>query len=406
MRKLWVVAKHEYLKILRKRSFLLGTLAMPLFFVGIMALTIIVIVAGEDQRPIGYVDQAGLLTTVTALPPNANDGPSPVELQAFVDEAQAHTALEAQEIQAYYVLPADYLTSHQVQMFYWEKEPNNSAQRRFNNLIRANLTAALPADVAERAQQGINLTARSADGHQEVGGDSLVNIFVPFFIGLFFSIVVISSGSYLMEAISDEKENRTIEVMATSMTPGQLIGGKALGLMAVALTQIGILVITIAVSLIVGAQFVEELRAISIPWSMFLTLLVFFVPTYALIAGMMIAVGSMVTETRQGQQIAGALSMLFTLPLFFFAVFISAPNSPLATILTLFPTTSFLTVALRWGMTTIPLWEMIVGWVLVTISAIFMVWAASRIFRLGMLRYGQRLDLKSVLHAVRTGAES
>jgi ABC-2 type transport system permease protein len=291
-------------------------------------------------------------------------------------------------------------------MFYWEKEPNNSAQRRFNNLIRANLTAALPADVAERAQQGINLTARSADGHQEVGGDSLVNIFVPFFIGLFFSIVVISSGSYLMEAISDEKENRTIEVMATSMTPGQLIGGKALGLMAVALTQIGILVITIAVSLIVGAQFVEELRAISIPWSMFLTLLVFFVPTYALIAGMMIAVGSMVTETRQGQQIAGALSMLFTLPLFFFAVFISAPNSPLATILTLFPTTSFLTVALRWGMTTIPLWEMIVGWVLVTISAIFMVWAASRIFRLGMLRYGQRLDLKSVLHAVRTGAES
>jgi ABC-2 type transport system permease protein len=185
-----------------------------------------------------------------------------------------------------------------------------------------------------------------------------------------------------------------------------LIGGKALGLMAVALTQIGILVITIAVSLIVGAQFVEEFRAISIPWSMFLTLLVFFVPTYALIAGMMIAVGSMVTETRQGQQIAGALSMLFTLPLFFFAVFISAPNSPLATILTLFPTTSFLTVALRWGMTTIPLWEMIVGWVLVTISAIFMVWAASRIFRLGMLRYGQRLDLKSVLHAVRTGAES
>jgi ABC-2 type transport system permease protein len=406
MRKLWVVAKHEYLKILRKRSFLLGTLAMPLFFVGIMALTIVVIVAGEDQSPIGYVDEAGLLTTVTTLPPDENNGPNPVELRAFADEDRARAALEAKEIQAYYVLPADYLTSHKVQLFYWEKEPRDSAQRRFNNLIRANLTALLPADVAERAQQGINLTARSADGHQEVGGDSLVNIFVPFFIGLFFSIVVISSGSYLMEAISDEKENRTIEVMATSMTPGQLIGGKALGLMAVALTQIGILVITIAVSLIVGAQFVEELRAISIPWSMFLTLLVFFVPTYALIAGMMIAVGSMVTETRQGQQIAGALSMLFTLPLFFFAVFISAPNSPLATILTLFPTTSFLTVALRWGMTTIPLWEMIVGWVLVTISAIFMVWAASRIFRLGMLRYGQRLDLKSVLHAVRTGAES
>jgi ABC-2 type transport system permease protein len=56
-------------------------------------------------------------------------------------------------------------------------------------------------------------------------------------------------------------------------------------------------------------------------------------------------------------------------------------------------------------MTTIPLWEMIVGWIAVTASAIFMVWAAARIFRLGMLQYGQRLDVKSMLRAVRTGAE-
>jgi ABC-2 type transport system permease protein len=404
MRKFWVVAKHEYLKIARKRSFLLGTLAMPIFFVGIMALAIVVVMAGENNSPIGYVDQAGLLK-ITELPADFDDGPNPVALLAFATEAQARAALESQEIQAYYVLPADYLTSRQAQLFYWDKIPRGDAQRRFDNLVRVNLSTALPAAVAERAQQGVNLTARSADGRQEISGESFVNIFVPFFIGLFFSIVVVSSGSYLMEAVSDEKESRTIEVMATSLTPGQLIGGKAIGLMTVALTQIGILAATIAVSLIVGAQFIEVLRAITIPWSMFLTLAIFFVPTFALISGMMIAVGSMVTETRQGQQIAGALSMLFTLPFFFMIVFFSAPNSPLATLLTIFPTTSFLTIALRWGMTTIPLWEMIVGWIAVTASAIFMVWAAGRIFRLGMLQYGQRLDVKSLLRAVRTGAE-
>jgi ABC-2 type transport system permease protein len=404
MRKFWVVAKHEYLKIARKRSFLLGTLAMPIFFVGIMALAIVVVMAGENNSPIGYVDQAGLLK-ITELPADFDDGPNPVALLAFATEAQARAALESQEIQAYYVLPADYLTSRQAQLFYWDKIPRGDAQRRFDNLVRVNLSTALPAAVAERAQRGVNLTARSADGRQEISGESFVNIFVPFFIGLFFSIVVVSSGSYLMEAVSDEKENRTIEVMATSLTPGQLIGGKAIGLMTVALTQIGILAATIAVSLIVGAQFIEVLRAITIPWSMFLTLAIFFVPTFALISGMMIAVGSMVTETRQGQQIAGALSMLFTLPFFFMIVFFSAPNSPLATLLTIFPTTSFLTIALRWGMTTIPLWEMIVGWIAVTASAIFMVWAAGRIFRLGMLQYGQRLDVKSLLRAVRTGAE-
>ena len=53
-----------------------------------------------------------------------------------------------------------------------------------------------------------------------VSGDSIINIFIPFFIGLFFSIVVLSSGTYMLEAVTDEKENRTIEVMTTSLTPG------------------------------------------------------------------------------------------------------------------------------------------------------------------------------------------
>ena len=405
MPKLWIIAKHEYLKITRKRSFVLGTLEMPLFFVAIMAFAVIMVIAGEDQRPIGYVDHAGLLITVTQLPLEKN-GPQPVELLTFPDEAQAQAALDARQIQAFYVLSADYLTSHKAQLIYWDKAPSGSAQRRFDNLVRANLVAALPKEVAQRAQSGVDLTARSADGQQEVSGESIINIFIPFFIGLFFSIVVLSSGTYMLEAVADEKENRTIEVMTTSLTPGQLIGGKATGLMAVALTQIGILAFTIFVAILVGAQFIEALQALRVPWSMFLTLALFFLPTFALIAGMMITIGSMVTETRQGQQIAGALNMLFMLPFFFIVVFFSAPNSTLATILTIFPTTSFLTIALRWSMTTIPMWELILAWILVTGSAAAMIWIASRVFHMGMLSYGQRLDVKTVVRALRTGAES
>jgi ABC-2 type transport system permease protein len=405
MRKLWVMARHEYVKVTHKRSFVFGTLAMPLFFVAITVFAIVMVLVSEDQRPIGYVDFAGIVTTVTQLPPNKS-GPQPVEIRAVPDEAQARAALNDRQIQAYYILPADYLTDHEAQLIYWDKAPSNSAQRDFDNLIRANLVASLPKDVAQRAQDGVELTARSADGQQEVSGDSIINIFVPFFIGMFFIIVVLSSGTYMLEAVTDEKENRTIEVMTTSLTPGQLIGGKAAGLMAVALTQIGILAITIVLALVVGAQFIDALRAIRIPWSMFFTLAMFFVPTFALIAGMMITIGSMVTETRQGQQIAGALNMLFTLPFFFIIVFFSAPNSTLATILTIFPTTSFLTVVLRWSMTTIPVWELIVGWTVVVASAIAMIWVASRVFRMGMLQYGQRLDVKTVMRALRTGAES
>jgi ABC-2 type transport system permease protein len=73
--------------------------------------------------------------------------------------------------------------------------------------------------------------------------------------------------------------------------------------------------------------------------------------------------------------------------------------------LTLFPTTSFTTITLRWGVASIPEWQLIVSWLLLTASAGLMVWAAARIFRVGMLRYGQRLNLRGMLHAVRVKAE-
>jgi ABC-2 type transport system permease protein len=106
------------------------------------------------------------------------------------------------------------------------------------------------------------------------------------------------------------------------------------------------------------------LQAVRIPWSLLFMIALFYLPSYTLIAGMMIAVGAAVTELKQGQQIVGALNMLFTLPYFFVALFFTAPNSTLATILTLFPTTSFITLTLRWGMASIPAWEIIVSWVL------------------------------------------
>jgi ABC-2 type transport system permease protein len=395
MAKWWLVARHEYLKITRKRSFVISTLAIPGAIVIIMALVIGVMLISMDGRPIGYVDQAGVLSTRPA--PSENS----IELLAFADEAAARAALQQGQLQAYYVLAPDYPVSRAVQLFYWDEMPAGLAQREFDDFVRQNLGAALPPAVTERLRDGFELTARSGDGRQELSGDGFLSLLLPFFVGLFFTIVVLSSGTDLLSAVTDEKENRTIEVMVTSVAPGQLIVGKSLGLLAVALTQIAILFLTIVLVMVVGAQFFEALSALRVPWPMFLTLAIFFLPTFALIAGMMIAVGSVVSETRQGQQIAGAFSMLFTLPFFFMIVFFTAPNSTIATILTLFPTTSFLTIALRWSMTTIPLWQMVVGWVLVTLSALGMVWLAARLFHLGMLNYGQRLEVRNVLRALR-----
>jgi len=129
--------------------------------------------------------------------------------------------------------------------------------------------------------------------------------------------------------------------------------------------------------------------------------LLYFIPAYALIASMMIAIGSAVSEMSQGQQIAGMLNLLFFVPYFFFATVFANPNSPLLVALTLFPTTAFITITMRWGVTVIPLWQLIASWIILAASAGSGIWIASRVFRAGMLRYGQPLPLQGVLAALR-----
>jgi len=94
--------------------------------------------------------------------------------------------------------------------------------------------------------------------------------------------------------------------------------------------------------------------------------------------------------------------MLFMLPLFLLGLLFSGPGHPGIVLLTLFPTTAFLTISLRWGLGTIPLWQLEISWVLLVATTLFVVWAAARVFRAGMLHYGQPLSLKRVLAAMRS----
>jgi ABC-2 type transport system permease protein len=398
MREFWLVAKHEYLKMIRRRAFWLGTLGVPLLIVVIMAVSIAVAVGGGDKKPLGYVDYAGILTA--GITPEAGRREI-TEMRAFPDEATATAALEAGEIQAFYVVPADYFRSLQIVLYYWDDPPGEIVRGDFDDFMLANLSAGLPDDARRRVLGGINLTVRSADGRRETGGMDVVNLFMPFVAGMFFVFTVMASAGYLLQAVTDEKENRTVEIMVTSLTPEQLIGGKAAGLIAVALSQFFVWTLAVVVGLVVGAQFLELLQAIRVPWTFLVVMALYFLPAFCLVAGMMTAIGSMVTERQQGQQIAGVINMLFVLPFFFTGVAFFNPDSPILVVMTLFPTTAFITVALRWGMTVVPAWQLIASWVLLVATAGLSVWASARIFRVGMLRYGQRISLRAAFQILR-----
>lgn len=396
MRNFWLMAKHEYRKMIGKRSFLLGTLGIPLLIIVITGLGIFITVRGEDRRPLGYVDHAGILAPQAA----PEDGTS-VAIRPFPNESTARSALQNGDIQAYYVLPADYFTDREVRLYFWEEGPSSELRGDFADFIRANLAAGQPADIRALLVDGPQLTVRSLEGTRELSSSNPLNFIIPFVAAFLFFFVVMGSAGYLLQVVTDEKENRTMEVMVTSVTPFQLIGGKALGLMAVSLTQLLIWLGVAAVALVIGAGYIPLLQNVTIPWSFLLIVLLYFIPSYALIAGMMTAIGGAVTELRQGQQIAGILNLLFVFPFFFLALVFGRPDSPILVVLTLFPTTSFLTITMRWAVNVVPIWQMIVSWLLLAATAVFSVYASSRIFRAGMLRYGQGLKLGSIVAAVR-----
>jgi len=401
MHKFWKVVQYTYLKQVKKKSFLLATLGLPIGMVLVMVLAIYIAISSEDTRPIGYIDQSGLLDPALTqeLDPDA------IEVLAFDSEDAASTSLESGAIQGYFVIPETYPEPPEAELYYWDAEINGSAWGAFYDFLRLNLIGDLPPAMQEVVLDGPDLVVQSNQGQREFrGGVEAINFGVPLFASFFFFMSVMSSGGYLLQAVTDEKENRTIEILTTSLTPEQLIGGKAIGLLGVALTQILLWLVTMIVIILVGRPFLEILEVIKMPPDYFLLVFAFLLPTFVLIAGIMTAIGGMVTELSQGQQISGLINMVFMSPWFLITVIMSNPSSPILTTLSVIPFTSFMAITMRYSFAVIPFGQLALSWGLLTLTAILSVWLSARIFRLGMLRYGQRLGLRDALRGLQASS--
>jgi ABC-2 type transport system permease protein len=402
MRKLWLIAKEEYLRRVKQKSFLVTVLGFPALMIVIGGISVLVALGGRDARPLGYVDLSGVLDERVVPALRAESGRF-TEMRVYDDEDAASAALRADEIQAYYVVPEDYLSAKEARLVYMESEPSQRTRQDFQEFVRASLVRQQPAEVRPLLSEGFNVAVRSADGRRELSARGIVGFILPFVMIFLLFFAISTAGGYLLQAVTEEKENRTMEVIVTSVSPEQLIAGKSLGLIGVSLTQILTWVSVIVVGVIVLLYANEGLDAVSLPWDVLGLAIAFFVPTFGLIAGIMITIGGIVTEAQQGQQISGLINMLFILPIFFMVLVLSRPDSPFMVGLTLFPTTAFLTILLRWSVSTVPLWQLAVSWGLLVISAAASIWLGARVFRLGMLRYGQRLRIGAVVEGLRTG---
>ncbi|MEN4040794.1 MAG: ABC transporter permease [Anaerolineaceae bacterium] len=394
MRNFWIVARHEYRKIVFQKGFLIEIFGVPLLIAVIMGISILINISEEDHRPVGYIDHGHFIRILPSEP-------LPVAMIEFQDEPAARAALSAQEIQAYIILPAGYPQSAQLELYYWDEAPGTEVRDAITVFLRQNLVAGAPSDVQWRIMDGSQVTIQSMDGRFEFSEGNFLGFAMPFIGSFLLVLIVTMSSGYLLQVVSDEKENRTVEILLTSLSPEQLIGGKAIGLIGVALTIIAAWLAAVVAALAVAARFYEWASAIVVPWDFLLVAALFFVPSYALIAGIMTAVGGSISEIRQGQQISGIIIFLFLLPQFVVMLLFSNPNSPIILFFTFFPTTSFLMVSLRWGIEMVPAWQLVASWLILSATAFLSVWASARIFRAGMLRYGQHLDFAGLLAVLR-----
>ncbi len=396
MNKFWLVFRYEYLRHVRRKRFIFALLSMPLFAAFIIGVGLLAAYLEYDPGPIGYVDHSGVLRE-PIFPEQKDKLFSPVEFRGFESADAARAALDTGQIKGYYIIPEDYLTTGKVELVA-EKSLAENLSSSMSNLLRLNVLVSkgYSTELRERIVEGPQMTVRSTDSNREVSEKfSLLNIILPFLVGLLFMVTVMMSGGYLVQALAEEKENRTMEIVVTSVSPMELMTGKILGNLAVGMTQLIAWGAFVVIALFVSRSVWPDLT-IDLDASFILISILTLIPGFVMVGALMALVGVTAVEVSEAQQVAGMFSLPVAIPYYFIYNIMTNPNGPLAVGLSFFPFTAPITMPIRAAYTIVPFWQVLLSVLILLGCAAGAIWLAARAFRRGMLRYGKRLSLREI----------
>ncbi len=391
MNKTLVISRHELLVTLRRTSFILATLAVPvLLLLGFGIYQGVQHWYHSDEpetRSIGYVDHAGGFDEY-----ETQFGGTLVPLP---DEDTATRALLSGEVAEYFVIPGDYLSTGVITRYTArsELETPQSTVEKIRAFLVSNLVGAeVSPEVLERAKAPLGLTSVRIDEEGEVVGDQepFLQFAVPYVFGLLLMMSIFFASGFLLQSISEEKESRLMEVLLSSVSARQLLAGKVLGLGAAGLIQIAVWAVSIWVFADIAVTSIPDLGGLSIPPGFVVLGLVYYVMGYLLFAVMMAVLGSIGTTARESQSWSSIVALLAMLPLFFINVMVEDPNHALAVVLTFVPVTAPMTAVMRLSSEGIPAWQLCLSLALLLSTIVFSMWAGAKIFRACLLMYGKR----------------
>lgn len=397
MKKLWRVLSTEYIRRVRTKGFLFAVISMPVIAILAMGLGFLSVKMQTSTLPIGYLDLSGVFSNAE-IPTDFTPFPiKPINMILFKNIDQGKASVSEGQIQALFVIQADYLESGAIDVFISEK-PGENAYDRMRDFLKKNLILREQQQVINRIEKGSNFTIKAFDGSREANMRDWFVVLFPFMTGLVFIIVINISGGYLLQSVVDEKENRTMEIIVTSISPEQLMVGKILGNLSVGLTQL-IIWLLFAVIGLAGIQIIFQYGQPPIIQPIHLILITgIILPGFILIAALMTTVGVTATELHEAQQV----SILFTLPMvspFWFApAILQHPDNPLTAFLSIFPFTAVVTMPLRVSISAVPPWQIALSIAVIWSIALLSLLLAAKAFRLGMLSYGKRIKIVEIFH--------
>ncbi len=412
MSNVFLIIQHEISTTLRRRSFWLTTFLLPAIILalslGSQALARSSIASGGSNpllggftsagKPVGYVDAAGLIQQIPEPPPGSaprQAGP----LRKYPTEAAAQAALESREISKYYLVPADFIRSGNLVVVDSNFSVFNSLENNdyFEYVLRLNLVKdANLAELLGDPTANIKTQALASQGVKQNEGFGSYG--VPFAVLMIFYLVITLTGSFMLQSVTKEKENRTIEILLLSMRPRDLMLGKILGLGVVALLQI---VIWGGGLLIFGGVSLSGLTALGLPEGFFVWALLYFVLGYLLYAAVLGALGALAPSTREGAQFTFLVLLPLFIPLMLNSVLIESPNGGLTIFLSLFPLTSPVTMITRLAASSVPVEQLLLGLALLAITTYGIIVYAARFFRADTLLSFNALNLKRIVQEIR-----
>ncbi|HSN75838.1 MAG TPA: ABC transporter permease [Anaerolineae bacterium] len=393
MSKIWLVAERQFKKDVLKRSFLLAIIAMPLFLGFTAAMGWLAERMQQQTTALGYVDAGNVL----ALAPASAD--ENVVLVRFDTAAQARAALDSGQIGAYYVLPADYPQTRQTELVYGS-QLSSAAVQAFTEVVRLNLLAGQQEQVVARALDGPEIVVLATARNRPVPlGLPGFSVLLPLILAALFAFLVMTVAATLMEAMAAEKQNRTIEIVVSSISPGQMMAGKIIGVMGMAL-----LLAVSWVALLLGFAWFganvmgwDWLQGVAINWRDLALLSLVALPSFLCMAAAMVALGATIVDAQEAQQVGAVAFLIIFVPIYLFFAFGDNPNSPLAIAFSLFPLTAVTTLAVRSMFMEVPAAQFLASALISLACGLVLVWLAGKLFRANMLRYGQGLRLRQML---------